>query len=238
MLEEYLFYIIASIYSGEREFLSVESAILLERAESALVMLHFLTVVVAYIALVRWYHRAYLNQERARVDGGARANWVAWSFFLPFVNLINPYRHLRHIEDGYNNLVDGLVSSEKAERLALGYWPLAWWLIFAGAYMYGRLFWPDEDAQLDFDALQSYTRIILTLGLISSASTVYMFRKISPLEDQAEAAHSAFRKYYRSRKDGKEVEPTHYPLLKPALLQPQEAAPAASTPDEGPQYLH
>lgn len=79
----------------------------------------------AAIAFLVWQHLAVRQAEALSIDVGSTPGWAVGSWFIPFINLVKPYRIMR-------NVVGGLGGEALVESTGLGFW---WGLWIAGNFL-------------------------------------------------------------------------------------------------------
>lgn len=90
----------------------------------------FAVQVATVIAFCKWFHRAYANVQYAFQVGGLQysPNWASGAFFIPFINLVVPYRVAREIWVGSQ---PGIQSVSGARAVSdSSSWIEHWWGLF------------------------------------------------------------------------------------------------------------
>lgn len=151
-----------------------------------LVGVQFVVALLAFIALVQWFHRAYQNAHRLpRARPEYRASMAVWGWLIPIINLWYPYKimlELGHYLGGFTNPRNTIVSS-RWDFLVVG-----WWVLYIGVVIISRV---NVSAVLNssgadsLDGLLRTTRLLMAtqaLTIASAAVTVALLRTIAPHE--------------------------------------------------------
>jgi hypothetical protein len=89
---------------------------------------YFLLFVVTGVVFVTWMGKAHRNLGAFGTRSGFTSGQVKWAFFIPFINLVRPYRVMKAIWQGSVPVDDKLVAGSTQ---VLG----AWW----GTWIFGEL---------------------------------------------------------------------------------------------------
>lgn len=146
----------------------------------------FVVALLAFIALVQWFYRAYQNAHRLpRAKPEYRSSMAVWGWLIPVINLWYPYNimlELGHYLGGFTNPRNAIVSS-RWDFLVVG-----WWVLYIGVIIASRV---NVFAALNaadagqLDGLLRATRLLMAtqaLTIASAAVTVALLRTIAPHE--------------------------------------------------------
>jgi hypothetical protein len=97
--------------SGPSDFLSL--------AETIVGVATFGVILGAAIAFLRWLHLAVRQALALQIEVGVTAGWAVGYWFIPFANLVRPYRAIR-------NLLTGLGGEELASSARVSLWWGVW----------------------------------------------------------------------------------------------------------------
>jgi hypothetical protein len=135
-----------ALASGPSELLSL--------AETLVGVATLGVILGAAIAFLRWLHLAVRQALALQIDVGVTAGWAVGYWFVPFVNLVRPYRIIRNLLNGLGG--DALASSA---RVSL------WW----GVWIIGNMLSRFETKMTMSQGLEALPSVPLTaLGIVAS----------------------------------------------------------------------
>lgn len=154
----------------------------------------FVVALLAFIAMVQWFYRAYQNAHRLpRAKPEYRASMAVWGWLIPVINLWYPYKimlELGHYLGGFSNPRNAIVSS-RWDFLVVG-----WWVLYIGGAIASRVnvFTALHAADAgQFDGLLRATRLLMAtqvLTIASAAVTIALLRTIAPHEQNLTPART------------------------------------------------
>ena len=145
-------------------------------------------ILMAFIALVLWAHRAYANLHRLRQTPRPRHTEGAagWGWFVPVMNLWYPYQVLKDLWVLTQRYAqpDGAIRYERDNGLIGGWWALRIFAVFVSRGIRN----PADGATM----AQILTYVQLTMGMNVlyawyAIATIYLLRKFRPFEQQLAA---------------------------------------------------
>ena len=119
------------------------------------VLASFLVYVVLVVAFLLWLHRASKNvpalgNSRQRVEYSP--GWAVGSFFVPFVNLVVPYKAVREVWEKSDPAVrtedDFMFAQPSSAPLLLG-----WWIAWLASNVLSNVVWRLHDENMTADTL-------------------------------------------------------------------------------------
>lgn len=147
-----------------------------------------LLIVVAFIAVVLWAHRAYVNLHRLhKVPAPRHSEGAAgWGWFVPVLNFWYPYQVMKDIWKLTQQYAQPGEAAryERDHGLIGGWWALRIFIILASRGFRA----PVEGATM----AQVFTYVQLTMGMNVlyiwyAVTTVYLLKKLRPFEQQLAA---------------------------------------------------
>lgn len=161
----------------------------LDNAGAVILLAYVLTVVVTAVAFCMWIHRSYANLVSAGVSGlKYTPRRAVEGFFIPFVNLVRPFRVVNEVWGASRNLASGaaLVPSDAQKN---SHWAVGlWWVSMLIGNGYDRITSSMLDAArtpADYQryAGQSVAAHIVTL--IAAAMAILIVRTVSGWQESA-----------------------------------------------------
>lgn len=90
--------IVATLTVLARQLQLADPPLGLLAALGILSLLFWLTLLLAIVPILTWVHRAHANLHEAGVKGLAySANWAVGSYFVPFINLVAPFKAMTEL---------------------------------------------------------------------------------------------------------------------------------------------
>lgn len=116
-----------SVLSASLENLDEESLNRVDIIDSLIAIANLLCLIICIIFFIRWFRRAYYNLHT--LDGfGNRPQfeegWAAGSWFVPFMNLVRPYKIMMEIWESNERRANN--GSSSASVTMVGWWWAAW----------------------------------------------------------------------------------------------------------------
>jgi len=142
-------------------------------------------ILMAFIALVLWAHRAYANLHRLHQTPRPRHTEGAagWGWFVPIMNLWYPYQVMKDLWVLTQRYAqpDESIRYERDNSLIGGWWLLRIFTIFASRGIRS----PAEGGTMD----QIFTFVQLTMGMNVlyiwyAVATIYLLRRFRAFEEQ------------------------------------------------------
>ena len=130
-----------------------------------------LAVVVVYI---QWFRRAYHNLQKAGHRTEMTEGWAAGSWFVPFANMVLPYRIMKEI--WYKTQVESTQTPEGHTIVR------TWWLMFLGGNIASRVLdkLADED---NLSEVAFYAIVSSGIHIIGILLAVRVVRKVAGFEE-------------------------------------------------------
>ena len=168
--------------------LQVEAASL-DQAEVLIAGAYVVAVIVTAVAFCMWVHRSYANLVTAGVSGlRYTARRAVEGFFIPFVNLVRPFRVVNELWGASRNLAAGAAlvpaDAQKNTHWAVG----IWWISMLLGNGYARITSAMLDAARTAADFEQYARQSLVADgvmLIAAAMAVMIVRTISGWQESA-----------------------------------------------------
>lgn len=139
----------------------------------AVAITQVVVALVAFIVFLTWYHRSYKNLGAMGGSPKTTPAWAVWDWFIPFINLFEPYRRLKEI---WTQSVG-----------AGGGWILFWWLLFLGSGAAGRASWKMmETAEYMEDFLVVDYVYVLSdfLSVAVVIFTIFFIKKVTEKQEE------------------------------------------------------
>lgn len=91
-------------------------------------VVYVIVLIISYVTFIQWFRRAYYNLH-SRIDGLEYSEgWAAGSWFVPFMNLVRPYRIMRELYQETQLELERrrVVESLELTTTAVGWWWAVW----------------------------------------------------------------------------------------------------------------
>ncbi len=166
----------------------------LDRAEVWIAGAYLLTVLATAVVFCMWIHRSYSNLVAAGVSGlryTPRRSVAA--FFIPFVNLVRPFRVVNEIWGASRNLAAGSALAPGDARKETHWTVGVWWLSMLLGNGYARVTSAMLDAAktpADFERYASQSLVADAVTLIAAAMAIVIVRTISGWQETARIAQA------------------------------------------------
>jgi hypothetical protein len=151
-----------------------------------LLLLNFFVLVFTIVAFLMWLHRAYSN---LRPLGAQQLNdtpgWAVGSFFIPFVNLVRPYKAVREVwrwskpVSDASNEIAGLSFTADTSAPLVG----LWWGLWIASNVLSNLFYrasKEKDAPEIFAGLGLAADV---MTILAAAAAIFMIYKIDRMQE-------------------------------------------------------
>ena len=148
-------------------------------------VLQILIYIVTVICFLRWLYRSYKNLESFAIPTGSisySAGWAVGSFFIPFVNLVVPYRAIKEL--WRNSAANALLRNASPPA----YFPL-WWLFWLLAGFASRIYYRisfREDISREVIAIGGVLGAALTT--IAAIFAVVVVEEITRRQEEASSS--------------------------------------------------
>lgn len=140
---------------------------------------------LAFVALVQWFYRAYQNVHRLpRARPDYRPSMAAWCWFIPFINLWYPYKIM--VEIGHYL---GRFAHPRTQVLSSrwDYLAVAWWVLNIGLVLFSRVVaYQARGESHSLAQLADATRVLMALQvitLLSAGVTLALLKTLAPHEE-------------------------------------------------------
>ncbi|MGH2795391.1 MAG: DUF4328 domain-containing protein [Actinomycetota bacterium] len=122
---------------------------------------------VTGIAWLMWQHRAHQNLERVSAVGEVRftPGWAVGWWFVPFANLVMPYKTMRELADISTRQEDPQERRSLIRKIAI------WWCLFAISAVISRIAMVGFDGETLDGALRR-SNMGMTIGLMRAVAAV------------------------------------------------------------------
>jgi len=183
MLISYYFQyeLLVSARNGVR--ISLEEASRNDNRQRIIAVVYLIAYIISGITFIRWFRRAYFNLHVKMNHLSFSEGWAAGSWFIPFVNLVRPFKIMTELYKATDNLLK-VTSQSYTRRISttlLGWW-WSLWIICAiieqFIFRYSRIARSIDE----FIFSTSAQMIALLLGIILALITVYVVKDYSEVE--------------------------------------------------------
>jgi hypothetical protein len=156
----------------------------------------FLIIVPLAVAFLVWLHRVVRNvpalgNPKSKVDYSP--GWAVGSFFVPFVNLVVPYKAVREVWEKSDPAVrsgdDFMFAQPSPAPLVLG-----WWLVWIAWYVLSNISWRLHDDVTTPDTLRftaGFHILSHLSGIVTAALAIAVVRGIDRRQTER-ARHVAY----------------------------------------------
>ncbi|MFD6887289.1 DUF4328 domain-containing protein [Streptomyces sp. NPDC059957] len=124
------------------------------------------------VVFLMWFHRVRLNGQVFRPDGFSQsAGWAIGGWFVPIANFVLPYRVARETwEASAQNAPDGSFRPNSGALVT------AWWVVFAGSWVFRLFVGFRHPAGTDAELLDAFAlRAISDLAIAAAAVLAIVF---------------------------------------------------------------
>jgi Domain of unknown function (DUF4328) len=165
----------------EGKEISIEKANFNDLRQSLVAILESLSIIATIVFFILWYRRAYNNLRRIGVRTLEYSETdAAWSFFIPFVNLVRPFKIVREIvvetQEELTKRIPDYIGKTSLGIVGI------WWAFFiirnlAGSVALRAIF---DNSTIDQMIISNQTNIVLSVfDIITAIVTVVMIKQIS-----------------------------------------------------------
>jgi hypothetical protein len=150
--------------------------------ERIIVILYFGVYLTSCITFIRWFRRAYFNLQLKTDYLSSSDNWVALSWFIPFICLYKPYQIMKEMYTKTNEILFEETNQTKAITTSYLGW---WWGLWIISNIIGQVVFRTT---LNNDSIDSLTNGTIAsmignvIGLPLSLITVKVIKDYSDIE--------------------------------------------------------
>jgi hypothetical protein len=150
--------------------------------ERSIGILYFGVYLTSCIIFIRWFRRAYFNLQLKTDYLSSSDNWVALSWFIPFICLYKPYQIMKEMYTKTNEILFEETNQTKAITTSYLGW---WWGLWIISNIIGQVVFRTT---LNNDSIDSLTNGTITsmvgnvIGLPLSLITVKVIKDYSDIE--------------------------------------------------------
>lgn len=225
-----------SVYSGVAggAEISEEQEAVLQLMTGGVALLHIAALIACVVSFCFWIHRAYLNLHAL---GNPRSSleyspgWAVGFFFIPFVNLVVPYRVVKEIwvksDPRVRTQEDYLYAPPVSTALVL-----TWWLTWIASNVLLRIANRLYDGSRDAETIVWTTNVDLFANCVRIAATVLAVLVVRGI-DRRQEERSRYVTYAESAPPPPPLfAPPPPPVFAPPPAHVTAADPAAPPPAE------
>jgi hypothetical protein len=152
----------------------------------------FVMALLALLAFVLWFYRAYQNVHRLPwTKPQHKESMAGWSWFIPVLNVFYPYQMMKEIGHYFSRFTNSALSHTPRWKYLL----LSWCGLNLAVYIMGRIVTAASRKPVETLAeLDSYATVILLdegITILSALVTLAMLKTIMPIEQDVAATHAA-----------------------------------------------
>ncbi|WP_057939030.1 DUF4328 domain-containing protein [Algoriphagus resistens] len=135
---------------------------------------YYMFRIVGGITFVLWFRRAYFNLHQKLKTLEFGEGWAAGSWFVPFVNLVRPYKIMKELftESSFWLKMKGVEGSKSQEQLIL-----PWWILWILTTVLGRIV--DKLPSETVDELIELTQFAIGAGIVETIAGLLAFKLIN-----------------------------------------------------------
>jgi len=142
---------------------------------------------LAAIAFVLWFYRAHQNLSAFRLEPfGFSHSQAAWSFFIPFVNLVRPYTVMREIWQASDPTLPRF-APEPYSSAPVSPLVSTWWVLFIGRGILGWLAFLPAASGKTIDTLRAHAYFMqaeLGVSMIAAAAACSLILLVLSRQNQ------------------------------------------------------
>ena len=153
--------------------------------QGILAFIYLAFIITSIVTFILWFRRAYnnLHQLSTRMEYGE--GWAAGAWFVPFMNLVRPYKIMKELYVTSNKILIEKVDNYKPliSTSIVG----LWWTIYIGANMFSNFATRYTQNQSEISNLITGSYLNLGakfLGIISCIVTILVIKRYVLLETQ------------------------------------------------------
>jgi hypothetical protein len=150
--------------------------------ERIIVILYFGVYLTSCITFIRWFRRAYFNLQLKTDYLSSSDNWVALSWFIPFICLYKPYQIMKEMYTKTNEILFEETNQTKAITTSYLGW---WWGLWIISNIIGQVVFRTTLNNDSIDSLTNGTSASMVgnvIGLPLSLITVKVIKDYSDIE--------------------------------------------------------
>jgi hypothetical protein len=131
-------YFLCLLYKGvaEGELITPEIANATNFRQGIILIFYSILFILSIVFFIRWFRRAYYNQE-IKFNSMATSNgWASGAWFVPIINLFKPYQMMHEMYLNAENylLEKRLIEAKKSRKQMIGWW----WGFWIGSIVIDR----------------------------------------------------------------------------------------------------
>ena len=166
------------------EFISEQEAVLNDLRESIIGFTQIAILIISVVLFLNWFRRSYANLHRLGIKGlSQRESMAVWSWFIPFVNLVQPFQIMKELFAQTQKWLSENVVGFKANSygILLGFWWASWLFTNIIGNIAGRITWNAETTS-DFQSATGINIISDSIDVIAILLVIQVIRKMSYME--------------------------------------------------------
>ena len=138
-------------------------------------------IIVSIVTFIMWFRRAYYNLQQAGQFTDFSEGWAAGAWFVPFLNLVRPYKIMVEIWEKTQFAVPQFINNRSSQIVGI------WWAAYITSNIVANIayrFGGDMDSTIK--DLISGSRIQIgsnVLRIVTAIITVIMVRQVSEMEE-------------------------------------------------------
>ncbi len=157
-----------------------ETLSVVELLHALVLLLNFLVYVGSVITFLLWLHRAYSNlRPLGATHTEFTPGWAVGSFFIPFVNLVRPYKAVRELWRGSQPVsagseISGLSFTADTGAPLVGWW----WGFWIASNVFANIYWRLSDKAEAASAAPWLGLIVDLTSIAAAAFAIFMIYTI------------------------------------------------------------
>ncbi len=108
--------------------ISLETAIANDARERIIGILFLIAYIISAVTFIQWFRRAYFNLHQKVSNLALSEGWAAGSWFVPIVNLYQPYQIMKELYRETSELLirKGIIVDSNLKANSIGIWWTLW----------------------------------------------------------------------------------------------------------------
>lgn len=172
------------LYRAESGEVITQQEVLMNTIRQGIFQLPSIGISIAVsICFIQWFRRAYYNLHLVIPNLSFSEGWAAGSWFVPFLNLVRPYKIMREMAEETQELLvaKNLTDHKDVRTRIINHWWTFWIVNFAVErfIIWAGVSGPTLETQIK---LAIYKLILTAFGIILSLITIKMIKEYSAME--------------------------------------------------------
>jgi len=152
--------------------------------QSIVFYINSLVLIATVVFFIMWFRRAYHNLQKAGQITEFTEGWAAGGWFVPFMNLVRPYKIMVEIWEKTQRAIPHIIGSRSSQIVGI------WWAVYIVSGIVSNIAYRMAEGNIGMDGLVNASWVHIAADLVDIAAAIVAVMMIKQTSEMEQALYN------------------------------------------------